>query len=430
MKQIITILILIIALQKKSFAQCPIVSPIVISSNGQVVEDVKIVASNSNAITINGFSDVIIRNCEIEYTGPYHGINFFNADNLRIENTSVTYTNAPQSGALPNANRNCIDGFKSQNIIISNVRLEDGSTGIRLNQCDNSLMQFIEGYNFRGPFPRGQLVQFDKCIGGTLQDFSVINDSNISWTEDNVSIFKSGGQVIQRGFIDGNNSPSGVGILFEDQSEPDARGGIGGTVKDIDLINMGNGACSSVDGAGNVTFENIRIKQMICTDQGRGLPKSGALPFSGFGTEEGLGGNKIVNSIVFDPCKGEQTVYPTDKFEVIEIETDEDFTPRTPIKAVLSQCNTLGTVNFNSYKKGQLNFYPNPAKDKIYVSSGNKEKTKELKIVDTNGKVVLKNKLNFGSKEIDVSTLSSGVYFVLLKTNSEILASKMIKSSF
>ncbi|MBT2161475.1 right-handed parallel beta-helix repeat-containing protein [Zobellia barbeyronii] len=308
--------------------------PISVSANNQRIENLYIKTSNQHGIEINNFSGVVISNCIIEYTGAYTGIKFANADNLTINNCSITYTNAPSSGPLPDATRNCIEGIESQNLVITNVKVKDGSTGISLNQCDDSVLTYIEGHNMRGPYPRGQFVQYDKCIGGLLENFSVINDRNIAWTEDNISIYKSAGQQIKKGLIVGNNSPTGVGVLFEDQNTEGARGGFGGLVEDVDFLEMGNGVVSSVEGSKNVIFTRIRAKQIICGDlgQNRGVPTSNSLIFAAFGTAEGTGANKIVDCIVYNSCNPTNIVWPEHNFELIDYRDDIDFEPRKPIE--------------------------------------------------------------------------------------------------
>jgi len=304
--------------------------PIIVTEHNQRIENLYIRTSNQHGIEINGFTGVVISNCIIEYTGAYMGIKFSEADNLTIENCSITYTDAPSSGPLADATRNCIEGFDSQNLVITRVKVEDGSTGIRLDQCDESVLTYIEGHNMRGPFPRGQLVQYDKCIGGLLEYFSVINDREIAWTEDNISIYKSAGQQIKKGLIVGNNSPRGVGVMIEDQNTEGARGGIGALVEDVDFLEMGNGVASSVEGSGNVTFNRLRAKEIICGElgQNRGKAESNALIFAAFET---AGGNKITDCLVYDSCNPTNIIWPEYSFEVVDYRDDIDFEPRAPI---------------------------------------------------------------------------------------------------
>jgi hypothetical protein len=70
----------------------------------------------------------------------------------------------------------------------------------------------------------------------------------------------------------------------------------------------------------------------------------------------------------------------------------------------------------------QVSIYPNPANTVINVELG--IKNVEIKIVDVLGNEVISTK----EKNIDVSSLSEGVYFVQIKTNEGILTKKVIIS--
>ena len=72
------------------------------------------------------------------------------------------------------------------------------------------------------------------------------------------------------------------------------------------------------------------------------------------------------------------------------------------------QCNPLETIEFNSLDN-EIVLLPNPAKDYIYVK-GIAQKEYFFKVLDSNSKVVFQLKIT-ESQNIDVSKLSSGVYF-------------------
>jgi len=93
-----------------------------------------------------------------------------------------------------------------------------------------------------GPFPRGQCVQFDKCNNSILEDFSCEND-NSSYTEDNVNVFESNNVTVRRGLIDGNNSPSGDGVMYECGDKAHAYM-TSGLVENVDSVHQGNGLCT------------------------------------------------------------------------------------------------------------------------------------------------------------------------------------------
>ena len=193
----------------------------------------------------NGASNVTIENCEIINSSPPTG-------------------NGPEtSDGIIN-----INAYNSPNLTVDHVTLRDGSSGMYLLESPGAMISNVEGYNFHGPFPRGQFVQFDKSGNSSLTNFYVYNDPAHSHTEDNVSAYYSPNVTISNGLIDGNNSPSGVGVMFEGDSG-------GGKVDHVDAVHMGNGAFSSY--SNNVSFDYTRSFDNIATDQGRGLPLSNAL---------------------------------------------------------------------------------------------------------------------------------------------------------
>ena len=83
------------------------------------------------------------------------------------------------------------------------------------------------------------------------------------------------------------------------------------------------------------------------------------------------------------------------------------------------QCNPLETSEFNTLDN-EIVLFPNPAKDYIYVK-GVTQKEYFLKILDSNSKVMLQLKIT-ESQNIDISKLSSGIYFY------EVIDSNLIKS--
>ena len=78
--------------------------------------------------------------------------------------------------------------------------------------------------------------QFDKSNNSALRDFSCEND-NSSWTENNINVYESNNVTVQRGLIDGNNSPTGDGVMFECGDRAHAYM-TAGSVLDVDAINQ------------------------------------------------------------------------------------------------------------------------------------------------------------------------------------------------
>jgi len=294
--------------------------PITTGMDGQVIENLRIVSTSGPAIKVDGHAKVVIRNVQILHEdGPGIAITG-GSDDILIEDVSIEHTGAPDAGKNPSAELNNIQCYGSSHPTIRRARLSRGSSGVYLVECPSSELSFLEGHDFRGPFPRGQLVQWDKSSDGVLEDFSVINPAG-SWPEDNVNVYQSTNVEIRRGFIDGNNSPSGIGVIFD--------GGFStGLVEDVDAVHMGNGCFSDYAGGPGVIFRRTRCRDNICTDQGRGLPSSNALMWCGNTMHSNL---RIEESTYFNACNPGNIVWPANSFEAVEL-NDAAFTPRAPIE--------------------------------------------------------------------------------------------------
>ena len=134
-----------------------------------------------------------------------------------------------------------IHGLRSNGVFIKRVRVQGGAAGIELHSCPGARLRSISARNMRGPYPRGQCVQFSQSNGASLSNFYCRNDENSSWPEDSVSVWRSAGATIRDGLVDGNNAPNGVGVMFEN----DRAGATGGLVEDVDAIHMGGGCFSA-----------------------------------------------------------------------------------------------------------------------------------------------------------------------------------------
>lgn len=74
----------------------------------------------------------------------------------------------------------------------------------------------------------------------------------------------------------------------------------------------------------------------------------------------------------------------------------------------------------------ELSFYPNPVSNgKIYISSKS-SLSKEIIIYDVLGKKVLQANLSINAKEVNVSSLSPGVYIIKIKEGEATATRKLI----
>jgi hypothetical protein len=278
------------------------------------------VAKGTPGISISGRKNVVVKNVLVLHEGA-GGIVLANADGARLENVVVEHTGAPPSGKNDSDSRNNIDCYATSKLVVAGARLSRGSSGIYMNTCPTASLAQIEGYDFRGPFPRGQLVQFNASDGGVLDGFSVVN-GHTSWTEDNVNVYKSKNVTIRNGLIDGNNSPSGVGVIFDGDTGA-------GLVEDVDAVHMGNGCFSNYAGADGNVFRRTRCRDNICTSQdGRGAPSSNALMFCG--KPSGSSNTSVEQSKYFASCNGNVS-WPSASFSTLDLKS-EDFVLRAALK--------------------------------------------------------------------------------------------------
>jgi hypothetical protein len=252
--------------------------PVTATVDGQIIENLRITANGAPGITINGKLNVIVRNVEIHHTGG-PGISIAGGSHFtHVQNVNIIHEGAPPAGPNSSSSLHNILCRNSNDVSISFARLRRGSSGIWAGSCQRIHAQFIEGYDFRGPFPRGQLFQVDHSHDAILEDFYTQNPINTAWTEDNVNIWRSSNAIVRRGLIDGNNSPSGQGVILEHDDD------IAHTalVEDVDTIRMGNGSFSAAH-AREVTFRRVRARDNTCGDLGgRGASLSNSLMFASF----------------------------------------------------------------------------------------------------------------------------------------------------
>lgn len=337
---------------------------ILATKDGEIIENLYIKVTSGIGIKVHNLKNVTIRNCRIEFNQNGKGIDFLNSPDIKILNCDIYLSDAPARGPLNNIvnySGDCIAGDGSDRPVIQYVKVTNGANGISLNKCDEPNIAYAEGYNMRGPFPRGHFIQLLNCRGGQIRDFYSYNDLDVSYTEDNINFFRCGGQTVANGVIDGNNSPSGSGITWEEQQHPEARG-TGGTVSNVDFFNMGNCIVQVANGSKDVTLTNLRIRNTHCTGVGgRAAPGSGGLSFAGFSApgQPATTNLQIINCIINPTCRTSSHYWPTSAFTKTELATGT-FTDRVPFRNNFHWCDDEPIVN--SEKPTGTNVADKPAK--------------------------------------------------------------------
>ncbi|MER9618741.1 right-handed parallel beta-helix repeat-containing protein [Mesorhizobium sp. M0207] len=241
-------------------------------ADGQIIENLDIYAPYGNGVTAL-HQGVIVRSCRIRHAMG-SGIYARGAAGIRLQDLEIDHVGVPP-GTEPSQNRNNIELESCPDAIIIRVKASRGSSNIYVFDCPGTQMSFLELHDARGPFPRGQNVQFDRSPDTSLEEFSAENGPT-SWTEDNISAFHSDRCTIRRGLVFYNNSPTGAGVMLE--------GSFNCRVDDVDAVQQGNGAFSAVPqgkvGSGGCSFNRCRSRDTYNEPRdGRDAPTSNGLSF-------------------------------------------------------------------------------------------------------------------------------------------------------
>ncbi len=303
-------------------------TPIRTTYDGQVIENLDLWVSDGDAIRVD-HKNVVIRNVTIHHADG-NGIVVEDVSGVTVENSLIVNSDPPEGNrGETEAEVTGIRVVNASGFTASHVTLRDSGTGIYLGQSPDAKLSYIEGHDFHGPFPGGQLVQFYQSPNGSLTNFSVTNDPGHSHVEDNVSIIDSRNVSIAHGVIDGNNSPSGAGVMFEGNSQ-------GGRVENVDVIHMGNGGFSSY--SDDVSFIDTRSFDNDAGDHGRGVSLSNGLIWNTSGHNV-----TIHDSTYTDPGVPNNIVWGTSSAGA-DVTLAPSATPMTPIHNVFDGSATAGPV--------------------------------------------------------------------------------------
>lgn len=115
--------------------------------------------------------------------------------------------------------------YKCHNITIDHCYMESVATGVYALESQGIKVLSSHAKNMRGPFPRGQMVQFDNVYGGGNRvSFNVCeNILGLSYPEDIINMYQTNGTPADPVQITGNKirgggpSKSGGGIMLGDR---------------------------------------------------------------------------------------------------------------------------------------------------------------------------------------------------------------------
>ncbi|MGB5943803.1 MAG: right-handed parallel beta-helix repeat-containing protein [Leeuwenhoekiella sp.] len=213
----------------------------------------------SGAISLSGISNQTISGLEISgITG--NGIRLYNCNNIIIENNSIN-----------SCSGNGIELLNCTNVIIRNNRIEDIASGLYAVRSSGIQFTYNSVKNVNGPYPRGQMAQFNEVNGGInkVSHNISVNVLGESYPEDIINLYKSNGTAenpieVKGNWIRGGGpSPNGGGIMTGDM------GGSWVVVEDNILVDPGQYGIAIASGT-NITINNNLVygKQQSFTNVG------------------------------------------------------------------------------------------------------------------------------------------------------------------
>ncbi|MEZ5197728.1 MAG: T9SS type A sorting domain-containing protein [Bacteroidales bacterium] len=92
-----------------------------------------------------------------------------------------------------------------------------------------------------------------------------------------------------------------------------------------------------------------------------------------------------------------------------------------------SNCYSILTDTEQQIENPDFLLYPDPAKNRLTISSSAIKSNAELSIFNLNGKKVFEKQIRNKETQIDISSLPRGVYFVRLQNQNTVEVMKMVK---
>jgi hypothetical protein len=165
------------------------------------------------SITLSHCTDVTISCCDLR------SIELSECTRVTIRNCWIH--DSPHCG---------VQTFKCQDVVVEGCRIEHVATGVYAIESKDIAVTGNFTRNVQGPFPRGQMAQFDNVTGGkcVIRGNYAINEFGKSHPEDVINIYQSKGEegapiVIEDNYLVGDpakgsegKSKSGSGIMLAD----------------------------------------------------------------------------------------------------------------------------------------------------------------------------------------------------------------------
>jgi len=371
--------------------------------------------NSSQPVLINSKNDTTISLLKISNPSG-HCLKITNCNNIIIEKCML----GPSIG-------NGIDLYNCTNVEIRDCRIDSVASGVFALASKIINIHNIEVKNVQGPFPRGQMVQFDKVdsIGNRVNYNVAENILGESYPEDAISMYKSNGTSIDPIQIKGNwirgggPSSSGGGIMAGDN------GGSYMEIEDNILVNPGQYGIAISSGT-EIEIRNNKIysKQQSFSNVGIYVWNQYASPCNN-NTVSGNDVNWTNNLGVINnnwDGGGCGTIIDWNNNNW-GANIDSNILPQQ----ILLNCLSVQIEKSNVFKES-LKLYPNPSNGNLTIEFKLMEKKNGMFILyDISGKKMMDQVINRALSVINLENLLPGIYFYEVMNANKTHKGKLIK---
>ena len=377
------------------------------------------------------------------YSGPYEPsapIRLQDVSNRTISNLEISNPNGICIRLINCSNitiQNCKLGpskeegvylYNCTNVKITNCSMEAISTGLSAVESFSIQFNYNDVKNVKGPFPRGQMSQFDDVTGaGSSVSYNILeNIAGESSPEDAISLFKTHGtvdspvKVIGNWIRGGGPSLSGGGIILGDY------GGSYINVENNILVDPGQYGIAITAGT-NLTIKNNKIYARQQSFTFWGLMSYIQYP-------DPTHSNTIMNNEV--NWKNHQGIlrnfWDDGKGGVIAGWSTNVYNPNLntsilPTKIIGRAAPAVTTEVTETPIKNEIKIYPSVVNDHLTIESTSDIKDGVIEIYNIRGQRIINVPINESNTEINTSNFAEGVYIVKIsKDNKQIETKKII----
>lgn len=180
--------------------------------------------------------------------------------------------------------------------------------------------------------------------------------------------------------------------------------------------------------------DNMGVISRLYSSSGQELP-AGQFLIGAFTGEECRGMSSEADGYQFVTVHGEQTNEKV-TFRAYNTLTGEEFDIKETIRfganVVGSLTNPfilhLGSATGLDKNGSSLLIYPNPVKDRLFIRT-DLQNVKEIRIIDMKGSVLLTTDTLPLGVGLDVTSLTEGIYFITIQTDTDLIRQKFVKSN-